>query len=1086
MIATKNKIMKNITNTEQNPDSLFPVVGIGTVASAFEVLQKIVSEIRPDSGMAYLIIEDLYHPQSENLAGILAEYSKIPVVEIVNEISLQPDHIYVIPENNFLVAEDETLKLQHRTRSSQTNNCFDLFFESLSSVYKSYTVGLIISGTPLDGCAGLKKIKEMGGSVLAALHKKGLPQNADTSDFIDHFLAPALIAPKLSEIQNSYTVNHAYQEDEDIPDNEEELLKQIIDIIHKKTGTDFHHYKHPTLRRRIAKRMVAKHQESIEGYLNLLKNNTEEQNALFNDILIPVTYFFRDEPFFDHLSDTVFPALTENPGTETLRLWCAGCSTGEEAYSLAICLDEYLQKNNKSDIKVQIFASDISKHCISKARAGIYTQQDVKNISPERLQKYFIKRNSGYHVSKIIRDHCVFAVHDLTKDAPFSKIDLISCRNVLIYFDTFLQNRVLASFHYSLREKGFLFLGKSESANNVPDLFTVTEKQQKIYIRKKDNRKNEAQRFDFINSIQSAKDITLPETSVDYKKIASDILLEQYSPAAVIINEELEIVHFHGDTSPFLQPASGKPSFKILNMVGNEIGFELRNAILKARNEKKNFAGGNIAVKKQNFLTSFEVIFLPSYSNLLLIIFCKKPISNAQAFQPEENRGELEKELNQLRGDFKRVTEEQQIYFEELQTTNEELLTNTEELQLKNEQLTASAEELQSNNEELLCVNDELQDRREKLALMQNFYESIVKTIREPLIIIDKNAVIKSANPAFYKYFKTTEEETEGFSIFEIGNSHWDIPEFKESVLKKLSGQEIVENFRIQFDLGNGIKKTMLLNASPVVNSIPEGMILLALEDLTDLEHSNNSIKNKNLELLSYNKQLESFTEAASHNVLEPGRKIYMFGKKVLDSEKALSEPGRHNLKRLLSAAENLNQLIEDVIDYSKINFTEKKFKKTDLNVVIKRTLNELKNIISIQKAEIITEPLPTLSVIPHEIQKLLTHLITNSIKYTKKDEVPKIKVSAEVPLAEEITGVGANPDLNYIRLAVTDNGIGFTKDYEAHIFKPFYKLHSNEQFYGSGLGLTLVKKIVLNHNGFIRISSEPALGTSVFIYLPV
>lgn len=1081
--------MKKITNTEQNTDLLFPVVGIATVASSFEVLQKVVSEINPDSGMAYLIIEDLSCPQSENMAGKLAEHAKIPVVEIVNEISLQPNHIYVIPENNFLVTENDTLKLELRTRSSQPNNCFDMFFESVSAIYKSYAVGLIISGSTVDGCAGLKKIKETGGTALAVLHKKGFPQNTGTADFIDYFLAPQLIASKLSEIQSSYFVSHAYQEEEneDIAADEEDIFKQIIDIVYVKTGTDFRHYKHPTLRRRIAKRMVITHQESMERYLNILKNSGEEQNALFNDILIPVTYFFRDDPFFEHLSDSIFPVLTENPDSDTLRIWCAGCSTGEEAYSLAICLNEYLEKTNNTNLKVQIFASDLSKHCISKARAGIYTQQDVKMISDERLQKYFIKRNNGYHVNKIIRDYCVFAVHDLTKDAPFSKIDLISCRNVLIYFDAFLQNRVLASFHYALKDKGFLFLGKSESANNVPDLFTIAEKQEKIYIRKQDKRKNDAQPFNFINSIQPAKNIQPHEDAViDYKKIASDILLEHFSPAAVIINEDLEIVHFHGDTSPFLQPQSGKPSFNILNMVGNEIGFELRNAILKSRNEKKNISGGNIAIKKQNFITSFEVIFLASNPDLLLIIFCKKNILQAQPVHAEYHTEELEKELNQLRGDFKRVTEEQQIYFEELQTTNEELLTNTEELQLKNEQLTASAEELQSNNEELSCVNDELQDRREELALMQNFYESIVKTIREPLIIIDKNALIKSANPAFYKYFNSLEEETEGFSIFEIGNSHWNTPEFKESVLKKLNEHEIVENFKMQFDLGNGIKKTMLLNATPIVNSMPEGMILLALEDITDLEHSNDSIKNKNLELLSYNKQLESFTEAASHNVLEPGRKIYMFGKKVLDSEKTLSESGKHNLKRLLSTAENLNQLIEDIIDYSRINFTEKKFKKTDLNVVLKRSLNELKTIINIQKAEVITGTLPTLTIIPQQIQKLFTHLITNAIKYTKKDNTPKISVSAENPAAEEITGVGANPDLKYIRLSITDNGIGFTKEYEAHIFKPFYKLHSNEQFYGSGLGLTLVKKIVLNHNGFIRISSEVASGTSVFIYLPV
>lgn len=1064
--------------------NLFPIVGIGSTSAEIEILKTIISEIPEVSGMSYLIIENLYFPQSKKLAEQLATYSKIPVAEIVSEIELIPDHIYIIPENNFLFLENGILKLKPRTRSSRVNNCMDLFFESLSSVYNSYAFGVILSSNPIDGAAGLKKLKEYGGATIAVLSNKN--QN-DTAEFIDYFALPEKIVSKLLEVQNSYLAAHAYFEEE-TSDRDQELFEEIIALVSVRSGTDFYHYKYQTLRRRIAKRMVNTRQDSIEKYLNLLKSSTSEQDLLFYDFLIPVTYFFRDQLYFDNLCSTVFPSIIENLSNKSLRIWSAGCSTGEEVYSLAICIDEYLNKINNKDIQVQIFASDLSEKCIAKARSGIYTLQDVKNISEERIEQYFTKRDSGYHVNKNIRDKCVFALHDLTKDAPFANIDLISCRNVLIYFDSQLQNQIFESFHYALKDKGYLFLGRSESANNVQNLFTIIEKKDKIYIRKQDDIKRKIFHSDFNSAVSRTKN-TSPLTSneIDYRKIAADILLEQYSPAAVIINEELEIVHFHGDTSPFLQPPVGKPSFNILSMVYEEIGFELRNAILKARNEKKNFSGENISVKKQSFLTSFEVIFLPSNIELLLIIFCKKTVSPAEQNRTGENRTEeLERQLLQLRGDFKRVTEEQQIYFEELQTTNEELLSSTDELQLINEQLETSTEELQSNNKELSYINFELQDGRDELASMRNFYESIVKTIREPLIIIDKNFIIKNANPSFYKYFKTHEENTEGFSIFDIINGQWNRPQFKETVLKKLAQNNIVENFKIEFQSSAGEKQIMILNASPILNSVPEGMILIALEDITELEHSGESLKSKNTELLDHNKQLEYFTDAASGNLLEPIRKIYMFGKKILDNETNLTESGRHNVKRLLSSAINMNQLIEDLIDYSKINFSKKEFKKTDLNILLKKTVSDLKRAINVYNAVITNDPLPTIAIIAPQIQLLLRHLISNSIKYTRKDTEPEIKIGISYPESEEIIELGTDSKINFIKLYVSDNGIGFNDDFEKLIFAPFYKLESNDLQYGSGLGLALVQKIVSNHNGFIKVSSKPSIGTTVNVYLPL
>ncbi|SHG32679.1 CheR family methyltransferase [Flavobacterium defluvii] len=1075
---TKTAIKKTISNSN------FPVVAIGTAPAQIDLLKKIISDFPADSGMSYVVFENLFSSQTPNLAELLSRNSKISVVEIVHDINIQSNTVYVIPENNFLICENGSLKLQPKTRTSRVNNGLDLFFEAISQTYQSYAVGLMLTWTTIDGSAGLKKLKEAGGSTMAVLSKKGFIQNADTSEYIDYFTNPHEVSNKLLQIYESNIATHSYVEEKSTL-QEEKQLDEIIKILLLKTGTDFQHYKHTTLRRRISKRMVETRTETIEKYINLLKNNPIEQDFLFNDILIPVTYFFRDEESFNNLCKSIYPFLIEDLTTNTLRIWSAGCSTGEEAYSLAICAHEYLEEINRNDIKVQIIASDLSEKCISKARLAIYTAQDVKNISSQRLEKYFIKRDNSFHVNKVIRDMCVFAVHDLTKDAPFSKIDFVSCRNVLIYFNADLKNQVLASFHYALREKGFLFLGKSEWAQHVPHLFTDVDRYDRIYVRKKAVQKLPKEIFgpsnrNILNKINQINDIHAVEK--DYRKIASDILLEHFSPPAVIINEDLEIVHFHGDTSPFLQPAPGKPSFNLLSMIPDEMGFELRNNILKARNEKKNFSGKLMTVKKQSFLTSFEIVYLPSHTELLLIVFCKVQVNSAGS---GNHSSEIEKQLFQLRDEFKKVTEEQQIYFEELQTTNEELAASNEELQEVNHQLENFTQELQSSNQELLCLNDELKDRREELASMRNFYESIVKTIREPLFIVDKNFIIKSANPSFYNYFKTTEEETEGFSIFEIGNSHWNIPAFKEAVLKKTAQNNVVENFKIQFHFDLIGKKTMLINAAPIIDSFPNGMTLIALEDITDFEQSRQSLKVKNQELQTYNKQLEAFTSAASENLLEPIRKISMFAKKVLDTEKALTETGKHNLNRLLSSTMHLNQLIEDVIDYSKINFGQSELKNTDLNALLKKTIISLRPIINQQKTEIEINKLPALDIIASQIQQLFSHLITNSIKYAKQDTTAKIRIGAEEVSSDEIIDFGADPEINYIKIFVADNGIGFHKNFESLIFNPFYKLENNAEQYSSGLGLTLVQKIVYNHKGFIKVVSEPNKGTTVFIYLP-
>ncbi|MEO7976032.1 CheR family methyltransferase [Flavobacterium sp.] len=1076
----------------------FPVVGIGASAGGLDAFKKMLTAIPEDSEMAYVVVQHLSPDYPSNLPEILAQHTILPVHEIINDINLAPNHVYIIPENTLVITHDGVLKLKQRTRSERRNNSIDIFFESLAEVHKTFAIGIILSGTAFDGTAGLKKIKELGGATIAQDPEtaafKGMPQNAIEAEVIDYIVAPENIPSRLLEIQKSYITNYAYTEEEHIPKNEEGIIFQIINLIFLRTGNDFRNYKQPTIRRRIARRMVILRKDTIEDYYNFLNNDKNEQDSLFNDLLIPVTYFFRDEKSFESLPKIVFPLILQNISNNTLRIWVAGCATGEEAYSLAISIHEYLTQTNNKDIKVQIFASDISEKCITKARAAIYSHQDVQQISEERLRNYFTRRDGHYHINKIIRDMCIFAVHNFIKDSPFAKIDLVTCRNVLIYFNQLLQNKVLTAFHYSLKEKGLLFLGKSETATNAQNLFENIGKQEKIYIRKFAPGRYLPEAFKRpqidLNKVKPEEIKNTPQT--DFRKIASDILFSDYTPASVIINEHLEIVHFHGDTSPFLSPSPGKPNFDILKMAREGISFELRNAIIKVKNEKVTIQKNNIKVKNKSYLASFEILPLQHDNEYLMVLFYKKEIPDAVENSlniensDQKRNNELEKEISQMREDIKRVTEEQQTVFEELQTTNEELLSSSEELQALNEELETSTEELQSNNEELMCVNDELMDRQEQLISTRNYSESIIQTIREPLLIIDKGFIIRSANPAFYKYFNTTENETVGFSFFEIGKCQWNVPEFRQKIYNITQDKIILEDFKVDTVCTDIGKKIMMVNARPILNSKPEGMILLALEDITDLVSANELLTAKNSELQKYNEQLETFTSAASHDLQEPLRKIHMFSKIIFENEKNLSETGKHHLERVLFSATNMSQLITDLINYSRINFIEKEYKKTDMNLLLKKTLADLKDTINEKNAAVSVGSFPQLNVIPYQMQQLFTNLIMNSIKYAKDGVAPEIKIETIEATKHEIDEIGEKQEMNYVKISVADNGIGFGKDYEKRIFDPFYRLHNNDQYSGSGLGLTLVKKIVANHKGFIKASSKLNLGTKMFIYIPL
>ncbi|HEY0047279.1 MAG TPA: CheR family methyltransferase [Flavobacterium sp.] len=837
--------------TSQN----FHVVGVGASAGGLNAFKKFISAIKVDSGMAYVLVQHLSPKHESILPEILANETVLPVHEIKDEINLAPNHIYIIPENKMLLAVDGALKLLPRNAAEKPNMPIDLFFSSLADAHKTFAIGVILSGAAFDGTIGLKRIKELGGTTFAqdptTAGYSSMPGNAISADAVDFVLPVEKIPEQLLQIKEAYEVNHGHIEDEHLSRSEEDLFKQILRVLRLRTGNDFSHYKQATLRRRIARRMVLTDIEEPAAYLGLLKADKNEQDALFNDILIPVTYFFRDQGTFDTIKELVFPLIFKNkkPG-DKIRFWSAGCSTGEEPYSLAICLHEYLSQK-KLDVQVQIFASDVSERVIQKARIGLYSRTELENVSDERLQQYFTKVEGNYIINKNIREMCVFAVHNFIKAPPFAKLDLITCRNVLIYLDPVLQSKALTTFHYSLNNTGVLVLGKSETESSAAGLFMPIIKSDKIYTKKLVPGvypSAAVEKADAFNAEKRFEQPTFIPQPPNFQKVAYDIIFNKYTPAGVIVNDNKDIVHFHGDTSPFLLPSPGKPNFSVLKMARESLAFELRNAILKVQKTLTPVTREDIPLTfgNEDYTVTIEVMPLPSDEDIFyLILFTKSKINSKSAGrrpQPKEDLRvkQLEAELTQLRQDIRDITEEQEAAIEELQSANEELLSGSEELQTLNEELETSAEELQSNNEELISVNDELMDRQEQLTVARNYAEAIVTTIREPLVVIDQNLQIKTANDSFYSFFSTQETEVEGRFLHQLQQGQWDSGNLQQLLREVIKNHQDVENFEFSGDFPVIGKRTLLLNARPILNGrYGDPLVLVAFEDITHSRHYN-------------------------------------------------------------------------------------------------------------------------------------------------------------------------------------------------------------------------------------------------------
>ena len=857
---SSSKIKSSIEPLSNHPiesSNLFPVVGIGASAGGLDAFKKLLKAIPENSGMAFVLVQHLDPSHESMLPDLLQKVTSIPVLEISDDIKVQPNHIYVIPSNKMMMATDGVLLLAPRPakNKNERNLPIDLFFTSLAEVHQAHAIGVVLSGTASDGTLGLKAIKDHGGITFAQDEEsaayEGMPHSAVQAGVVDFILPPEKIPQKLLEVTSITNVNGG--DEQNIPQQDEEAFKQMLSLLRIRKGTDFTYYKQTTIRRRILRRMALNKKEEPAAYLKYLRENKPEQDVLYQDLLIPVTAFFRDPISFDNLCETVFPLIVKNkPAGEPIRLWVAGCSTGQEAYSIAMCLKEFLGDHflTGSGERVQIFATDLSEPAVAKARTGVYTKNELDAVTQQRLQEFFTKTNDSYQINKSIRDMCVFAVHNFLKDPPFGKMDFISCRNVLIYMEPYLQRKALTTFHYSLNPKGFLLLGKSETTSGVPDLFGAATKNDKLFTRKE-----APGRFMHVASQRSEQNLTHTNASsenetirTDFQKTADDIMLRKYTPAGVVVNEAMDIVHFRGNTGSYLEQSPGKPSHNLLQMAKNGLAFELRNILHKAKKQKAPVIKENIPMEVNGSLRniSIEAIPLPSTiePHYLILFHDTNSIGNHQSATGNKKTKkddtdlriqQLEHELAQTREDMRSITEDQEAANEELQSANEELLSSSEELQSLNEELETGKEELQSTNEELTVVNQEMISLNEHVGAARNYAEAIIVNIREPLLVLDKNLRIKTANNAFYKTFRVNEQETEGVLIYDLGNKQWNIPALRKLLEKILPEKSMFNDFEVTHTFSTIGERVMLLNAREVINkNSQEKLILLSIEDITE------------------------------------------------------------------------------------------------------------------------------------------------------------------------------------------------------------------------------------------------------------
>jgi two-component system CheB/CheR fusion protein len=760
----------NGAEKKEKPSEICPIVGIGGSAGGFEAAMELLRHLPSKTGMAFVVVQHLDPHHASRLSNLLGKVTAMPVSEVTRTTKPKPNTVYVQPPSKCVIAKHGALTLVRR--EERVNVAIDHFFESLAEECGSRAVGIVLSGTGSDGTAGLRAIKAAGGLTFAQSEESAkfdaMPRSAIRAGFVDLALTPREIAREIERISNHPYIRRPLSDPEEI---EKAAYKQADDLgriflsLKKQTGVDFSSYKESTLIRRIQRRMALHRIEKMSQYARFLRDNKKENEALFDDLLINVTRFFRDEAVFRSLKKRFLPALLKSKSKDRqpeLRAWVPGCATGEEVYSLAISILETLGAK-PSKMQIQIFGTDLSESVIEHARLGIYSSAIEKDVSRTRLKRFFVKRDGSYQIHQNVRNICTFARQNICADPPFSRLDLISCRNVLIYLSPDLHKRCIPQFHYALNPGGYLILGPAESVGLYDELFKLVDRKNKIYAKLAGATPRTAgfipQRG--LELAQLAGRSTSGNFESDLLKMADRIMLSAYAPAAVVIDQDMHVQQFRGRTELFLEHAPGPATFNLLQLARPTLAADLRATIHRGIKTGKPVRKERAKVKLGGKSYEINIQVVPfkipgADKPWLLVIFDETTKGTKREKLPrplgktaiERDLTELRRELAASKESLQAIIEEQEATNEELKSANEEIESSNEELQSTNEELETAKEELQSTNEELTTLNEELSNRNLEMMQLTSELNNLLASIQMPIVMVDNALTVRRATPA--------------------------------------------------------------------------------------------------------------------------------------------------------------------------------------------------------------------------------------------------------------------------------------------------------------------------------------------------
>jgi two-component system, chemotaxis family, CheB/CheR fusion protein len=1090
----------------------FNIVGVGASAGGVEALSEFLAGFSSTPGLAFLLVQHRDPGHASLLAEILSKTSPMPVAEIQDGMALEVDHVYIIPSAYTVAAIDPALLLHRHDTTEQRRMPIDSMFSTLAENRGHNSIGVVLSGTGSDGALGIQQIKGAGGITFAqepdSARFSGMPRKAIESGCVDFVLAPGQIAEKILEVGRHAYLNRGDAAPDLEPSTDESSLKKIFRLLRTQAHVDFSQYKRSTIRRRLGRRMALRQIQDLAQYAEVLRDDRNETDALVQDFLIRVTGFFRDPEELKALAKIVFPKLLENRSQkESLRIWIPGCATGEEAYSVAILLTEFLAERSVA-IPIQIFGTDLSEAAIQQARAGEYLSNIEREVSSERLRRFFLKLDDHYQIARPIRDLCIFARHDVTYDPSFSRLDLICCRNVLIYFDLNLQRRVVRSFHYALKARGFLELGPSETISQGAELFQLVDKRYRIY--RKHAASGQAVDSKSIEPLSPPSVIAdrtathAPAAAPELPRAQREIerlLLARYAPASVLIDEGLNVLYLQGEPEPYLGYARGSASLNLQKVVRPGLLMEVSSAIKQARNDGAPARRERVHFEHsgEDFATNIEVVPLKlpdSDGRFYAVLFEKAATLAAPGFgerltrwwvdvfragtkdsEADKDRRirQLQREMEATRDYLQTAIEEYEAAQEELKSAHEEALSANEEFQSTNEELETAKEELQSANEELSTTNEELRNRNRELNELNTVLRSsrdhlsaIYETLREPVLVLDSELGVLHANHAFYQTFKTTREQTENRRIYQLGNGQWNFPMLRHLLEEVLPNAAPIRDFEMTHTFPTIGSRTMRLNANRLAGN---GHILLAIEDITDFSNALTSLKETD-------RQKNNFLAMLSHELRNPLAPIVNALEiiRLEHHENPLQERAREIIERQIG---QLTRLITDLLEISRLTSGAIALQKepVELKAVIDRAIETSRPRID-QRQHQLSVSMPDdpiwLNADAARLEQVLTNLLTNAAKYT--DRGGHIWLTAELQDNQAV-------------IRVRDNGIGIEDELLPHVFEIFTQSqHGLARSQGGlGIGLSVAKNLVEMHGGRIEISSEgQGKGAEFIVRLPI